>query len=1836
MKQKTDFLINTFTGGMVKDIPLERIPNDHYTEAWNAVAQNDENFVFTNEHGNALAADFGGEVVGYMRVPDRDITLFFVKSAASEIYQFDHKTKSKKLIVSDAKYGCNWNFDECEVIFGEYKTMQPCNELVIYFSSNCIYYTVNIDEVQDAKRAANLTCEDFLLMRCVCAPTMVGAVVEKAGADLLAGAYQFATRVVDKDGNESNWFLVGEPVYLGSEDNIAGQRSTDGINLFLSDLDPRYTRVDVAVVRTIGGATTVHLVSSRSYNTDAVTVTYTSTEQHLEDISLDEILIKKKTYLKGRRLFQKDGRLFLYQIQQEKNLNYQRKANEIGVKYIVQRLPATDAWRYKGLMRDEVYALGIVWKYCDGTYSPVFHIPNNVSKPSGNAESCTECDVPIWLKESTAQRTETYCALTQPPLEEYCYCPPNAECDENCNVIIGDPPVDDEDPDPDQCVRLWLSPSGLDQFPPCMDMIVDWSLNIDGQFVSGSDGLTFSDSDVLVLDQPYTQGYDSLIVNVRPDFNCPNLNVNFFIESVPCVGGLIQPSMQLGGPKEYDNNNCPNGDCFSCSNGRCGWGCSGGGCSSGGCSGGGCSGGRGGSAEEAGHEGFTNDIRPNVVHQQAYQKALCQDAGEFITDNDDIVHCAECASAPATADGPKIFKAGRNFLEQMRDLMRKDDEVRSAPSLNTTSTLAEAAANMCGTIDGVQRQKQKKAELEFDKVVVPNIGANISGIDIGITDPDDPNAGDDSPDTGISDPAVRDVGAEGCLPSPIYGPDGCTIVGYKAAVVGKGTLGYWESQEVYPLDLDCDGIPIYGDLAGQPIRHHKMPSATTEPIFISRSVGVRNFMQPENDPMQDTDVFVLGLEFSNIQRPDNPPKPICGYEIVMAKRGMSDRSVIAKGMTTHTFRGKVYGEDYAFGKHGVNSFPTVDRYIENGTEQNHLGEAWNEQIFGFHSPDLNTFEPFLNPDSIKLDYEIYGTGWRHGLYANGGNSNNMGEPRLDRRGARSEVSLNRWHPVPADACIDAITYAPADSIVRKADGFKFGINHRYREKCVYFQTTTELPTFRQLTGMRDGYSDYSFIGDGVDHMQPVNLAIAHYGALKRLNKSQYGGIESLTYVLTGLRGSGAKVSGQIGDTSVSMYSFKRSSYVSNKVGDVLNEQFAGIAGGRITRSDYLGISPRTICMPPNTRGANLLEHTGMWDHTELPTTGDTHDPKNMASLHPTRRWNEVYLSRINEPESDVYYPRVQTTLIHFWCESEIEQKFRQSGSVDLREIFYGKLKGSETDSSLLSGGVAEQGWLNDFHQRQTRISKRQLAMRAAIRTFVTVALPTIFAGMVANTETGLELAGTLATAPLFYTIWLVLDRFLTSNRNLNRLLNIPECKTDEEGAEQDEDIRGFKDNYHRYNLDYSKLNDINLMLGMPPFYNTCDCGSCEQDKWTNEIYYSNRQIIDSQFDAYRNFNGNDYLNIPAHAGRLMNLFTMSNRFYAHTTDAIWVLQYANAAIPSDQGIIVLGSGGLLSDPQMIMEGIMEGYAGIQHPKSAINTRMGYFFVDEEANKFYQFNDGGLKELNAVNSGMYNFFRDKLSPCNETCKENKYKIGIDNEYNRILFSNGEMTMSYDYTRGKWISFHSYLPEFFVFDRFNMYTIKNGKIWIHDDSQYGNFYGEQHPFVVEFAANTNDKGGVFPFLYESTIFDFEANQSVNGQSVKNLPLTFDRIWLRNTHQSTGWMDTDLRYPNKHVDAYREITASPGTTVLHREYLNWKMNMVRDNIVDPMKPVYLTEGCSLSIVPNAENHDCSQSWDKTYKFVDKYLVYRIIFNNFAATEMNLRTVFTRAKDTETVTNG
>lgn len=96
----------------------------------------------------------------------------------------------------------------------------------------------------------------------------------------------------------------------------------------------------------------------------------------------------------------------------------------------------------------------------------------------------------------------------------------------------------------------------------------------------------------------------------------------------------------------------------------------------------------------------------------------------------------------------------------------------------------------------------------------------------------------------------------------------------------SGNFAYYEGTTNYPSTLGCDGEPIYGNLAGTPIRHHKFPDR-------------RNIPAQSLDSSGQVKANKFGVQFSNITYPDSD---IVGHFFVKAKRADSDKTVIDMGI----------------------------------------------------------------------------------------------------------------------------------------------------------------------------------------------------------------------------------------------------------------------------------------------------------------------------------------------------------------------------------------------------------------------------------------------------------------------------------------------------------------------------------------------------------------------------------------------------------------------------------------------------------------------------------------------------------------------------------------------------------------------------------------------------------------------------------------------------------------------------------------------------------------------------------------------------------------------------
>jgi len=89
-----------------------------------------------------------------------------------------------------------------------------------------------------------------------------------------------------------------------------------------------------------------------------------------------------------------------------------------------------------------------------------------------------------------------------------------------------------------------------------------------------------------------------------------------------------------------------------------------------------------------------------------------------------------------------------------------------------------------------------------------------------------------------------------------------------------GTLGYYESQETYPLTKKCDNQYVFGDLANTPVRYHRMPMKNM--IGMQNAIGIN--VNPKGLPPNTIGWRVMVVERDSVNRTVNDTGIITGVQ----------------------------------------------------------------------------------------------------------------------------------------------------------------------------------------------------------------------------------------------------------------------------------------------------------------------------------------------------------------------------------------------------------------------------------------------------------------------------------------------------------------------------------------------------------------------------------------------------------------------------------------------------------------------------------------------------------------------------------------------------------------------------------------------------------------------------------------------------------------------------------------------------------------------------------------------------------------------------------------------
>lgn len=992
------------------------------------------------------------------------------------------------------------------------------------------------------------------------------------------------------------------------------------------------------------------------------------------------------------------------------------------------------------------------------------------------------------------------------------------------------------------------------------------------------------------------------------------------------------------------------------------------------------------------------------------------------------------------------------------------------------------------------------------------------------------------------------------------------------------------SEELYPDTKDCNGQPIYGSLAGSGIRHHEVPSNI--PLVFSSQKGVVNHNQLDNTEWNDTWYVIVGLKVSNVYIPtdDELGKPLNRtrpYSIVMMPRDDANKHILGQGVLIHTFRGNIQGVPHAFPKNGVNSKDWIDRHVQTGADDNHKNTSQGGDQYVLIGPDFMFKRPPLIADQVRIE-PISGSGDRYGLYAQDiKHDGGAFADRYDQRACRGAVNLNQHTPGGSVYGVSGISYAPGNRTVKAPKGIEVPLCNMYRESSVYLQIDGG-PT----------YDDDSWVGDGMVHECSIRNASAGIATLMRSNPSQYGKLENATYIETGLVAVGIQttVQGFVGDSFVGHFAFKRSAYISNKV----------------------GTEPIEV---PNKIYSGLQKFLAMDDCSRLPDSADDEDVKNRINMY-----GEARCPAAGGGGQDYYYPKVLNYLVHIPVRAETNIHKLELGDPKLSELHYPNLKTFYLDAGVPKGTPWQESFLNQFYCEVKRPAKWRRFTAGTIR-ILCYTMPFFIGYNLGNAIHSIADVGLLA-ARLVQTIitYVLLNFVIFTRRKVKQFLDIPYCPNDDDDqAYRDDCIRNWTDNYDKYNGDFDIENDFTVFYGIPDVYNTCDCDDCQTGPVTNEILISNPQDPSSQIDNYRNFNANSYVDLPVHAGPVQRIVNVGGRLLAHTTDNIYNIDYQRTTQ------FVIGSSApaaplVFGEPQEYLGGIEQGTLGTWDPNAGMMSPFGYTWIDWKAKAIYLMSPaGGIEEISRY--GMKKTLRKLLEFCNDNdCRDEKsvsgngFLIGFDPTLERILFTKVDggksFTLSYSPTKKKWVSFHSYIPQFYMWDRDNLFSLKDGGIWKHNKADsFGSFYGTKYGHEVEIVSSSGNYK--HRFQYNATLLWTEARKD----NLTRLNSTYEKGALYNTDQSTGIFKL---IPFDHEDQESQIEYTGQEVTRKHTQNHFTYNSVYDWHSDKTVPVITEDSCDIVGKINT-NPDYDNSDPGEEKIEDNHLIHRYIYEGDGKTELN-----------------
>lgn len=321
------------------------------------------------------------------------------------------------------------------------------------------------------------------------------------------------------------------------------------------------------------------------------------------------------------------------------------------------------------------------------------------------------------------------------------------------------------------------------------------------------------------------------------------------------------------------------------------------------------------------------------------------------------------------------------------------------------------------------------------------------------------------------------------------------------------------------------------------------------------------------------------------------------------------------------------------------------------------------------------------------------------------------------------------------------------------------------------------------------------------------------------------------------------------------------------------------------------------------------------------------------------------------------------------------------------------------------------------------------------------------------------------------------------------------------------------------------------------------------------VHYSLKDDPQSAYDNWLSFPPLNYTVLPRIYGDFTGMHYLDQYSIVFEFENITLHSQEDYTLTINQGnSLFLAQGDIFSRRLRKWANEMTGYTGSVDPFFPINTRYGFIFYDRYRKTFFMWTDK-LTPLNDLKSFLNNF-NSNTNPDYSGSMISVY----DNLTDKVYITDKETgwTISFSPKIQGFVSFHSFVPDWYVPHYNTFLSIANNSLWKHNAEGYQTYYGTNYPFEVEFVIKDIKNN----LLQDLNLFVDYIDYEGYNQIVQREDKFFTKAFIYNNKYSTGLLNLnlkDINNPNSSI----QNAETPGTAdVSQVEENTYRINKLESN--------------------------------------------------------------------------